>query len=127
MRNHEITVEEELQNSNACASNRAMAGRVSRMRWRAFGECLREKVIAICAETPLHSHRVENVVINSAIKRSPVASKNLPNASAAGLGTMTQVAIPLLLPDVVSREASNSRDRRRRVGSGRGADHVVVR
>ena len=125
MRNHKITVEEKLQDSNACASNRAMPGGISRVGWRTFGECLREKVIAISAETPLHSHRVENVVINSAIKRSPVASKNLPNDSAAGLGTMTKVNIPLLIPDVVYREASSSRDRRRKVGSAKGAKAIL--
>ena len=54
-----------------------MAGRVSRMSWRTFGKRLRKKVIPICVEAALHSGRVENIVINTAIERSSVAGQDL--------------------------------------------------
>src|SRR5215469_5178838 len=77
LRNHKITVVKKLQNSNTSAGNHAMASRVSRMGWRTFGECLREKVITVSAEASLHSGRVENVVVDAARKRSSLASQNL--------------------------------------------------
>src|SRR6266567_1084097 len=116
MRNHEITVEEKLQDGNASASNRAMAGGVSRVGWRTFGECLREKVIRISVKAPLDSHRVENIVVDPAIERSPVASQNLADDGAAGLGTLTQMDIPLVIPYAVQGKASDGRYHRREVG-----------
>jgi hypothetical protein len=38
---------------------------------------------------------------------------------------MTKVDIPLLVPDVVYRKASDSRDRRRKVGSAKGAKPIL--
>ena len=125
MRNDEVTVEEKLQDSNASAGNRAMAGGVSWMGWRTFGECLRKKVIPMSVETPLHSDRVENVVINSAIQSSPVVSQNLANDSAARLGTMTQMDVPLVIPHAVQRKASDGRHHRCEVGLTEGSKAVL--
>src|SRR5438045_1783102 len=125
MRNHEITVEEKLQDGNARASNHAVAGRVGRMRWRTFGERLREKVIAISCEATLHSHRVENIVVNTAIQCSPVASQNLADDGAAGFRTVTKMDVPLVIPHTVQRKTSDSCHSRCEVGLTEGAKTVL--
>ena len=88
-----------------------MAGRIGRMGWRTFGECLRKKVIPISVETALHCQRVKNIVVQCGIDRAAITSQNSAQDGAARLGTITKVDIPLLIPDVVYRKASDSRDR----------------
>ena len=102
-----------------------MPGRIGRMGWRSFRECLRKKVIAVSVEAALHSERVKNVVVQCGIDRAAVPGENLAQDGAARLGTMTKVDIPLLVPDVVYRKASNSRDRRRKVWSTKGAKAIL--
>src|SRR5436190_7491922 len=125
MGNHEITVEEKFQDSNACAGNHAMPGRVSRMRWRTFRERLGEKIIAISGEAPLHCHRVENIVVDTAIERSPVASQNLADDGAAGFRTVTKMDVPLVIPHTVQRKSSDGCHSRCEVGLTEGAKAVL--
>src|SRR6266508_4624186 len=102
-----------------------MARRIDRMRRRTFGECLRKKVIPISIEAALHGQRVKNIVVHVPIEGSPVASQNLANDGTARFGSVTEMDEPLLVPNVVYRKASNSRDRRRKVGSTKGAKAVL--
>src|SRR5437870_2943825 len=95
------------------------------MGWRTFGECLREKVIAISCEAPWHSHRVENIVVDTAIERSPVASQNLADDRAAGFRTLTKMDVPLVIPHTVQRKTSDGRHRSREVGLTEGAKAVL--
>src|SRR5436305_15094035 len=101
MRNNELTIEEKLQNGNASASHRAMSSRVSRMRWRTFGESLRQQVIAVSCEASLNSRRVENIVVDTSIERSSLASQNLANDGASGFRTVTKMDVPFVIPNAV--------------------------
>src|SRR5207248_4285427 len=125
MGNHEITLEEKFQDSNARTSNHAVPGRVGGMRWRTFRERLGEKIIAISGEAPLHSHRVENIVVNPAIERSPVASQNLADDGAAGFRTLTKMDVPLVIPHTVERKTSDGRHSRCEVGLTESAKAVL--
>src|SRR5437899_5850251 len=102
-----------------------MPGWVSRMGWRTFRERLRKKVIRISVKPPLHSRRVDNVVVDTSIERSPVASQNLADDCAAVFRTMTKMDVPLVIPHTVQRKASDGRHRRREVGLTEGAKAVL--
>src|SRR5436190_2172331 len=102
-----------------------MPGRISRMRWRTFRECLRKKVIAISVQAPLHSHRVENVVVDTSIERSPLASQNLTDDGAAGFRTLTKMDVPLVIPHTVQRKTSDSRHSRCEVGLTEGTKTIL--
>src|SRR5437016_9065817 len=95
------------------------------MGWRSFGKCLRKKVIPVFVEAALHGPRVKNIVVQCGVERATATSQNLAQDGAARLGTMTKVNIPLLVPDVVYRKASNSRDRCRKVGSTKGTKAIL--
>src|SRR5262245_53690283 len=102
-----------------------MAGRIGRMGWRSFRKRLRKKVVPISVEAALHCQRVKNIVVKSGIDRAAITRQNLAQDGATGLGTLTKVDIPLLVPDVIYGEASNSRDRRREVGSAKRAKAIL--
>src|SRR5262249_27020358 len=68
--NHEMAIEEELQNGNASAGDAAMAGRIRRMGRRAFWESLGKEIIPILSEALLHRLRVKHVVVRVALQRS---------------------------------------------------------
>src|SRR5215831_1259019 len=102
-----------------------MAGKIGWMGWRSFRKRLRKKVVPISVEAALHCQRVKNIVVKSGIDRAAITRQNLAQDGATGLGTLTKVDIPLLVPDVVYGEASDSRDRRRKVGSTKGAKAIL--
>src|SRR5438093_8742244 len=102
-----------------------MPGWISRVGWRTFRECLREKVIRISVKAPLHSRRVENVVVDTSIERSPVASQNLADDRAAGFRTLTKMDVPLVIPHTVQRKTSDGRHSRCEVGLTEGAKAVL--
>src|SRR5438105_1754555 len=92
---------------------------------RSFRECLRQKVIAISLEAPLHCPRVKNIVVQCGIERAAITGEDLAEVGAARLGTVTKVDIPLLVPDVVYGKTSNGRDRCRKVGPAKGAKAIL--
>src|ERR1700688_1292289 len=82
-------------------------------------------VIPISVEAIMYSHRVENIVVRVAIERSPVTGQNLADDGAAGLRTVTEMDIPLLVPHAVQGKAGEGRYRRREVGLTEGAKAVL--
>ena len=102
-----------------------MAGRISRMRWRTFGESLRKEIIAISCEASLHRLGVEHVVVDMSLERSAMASQNLAHNRAARLGTVPKMDLPFLIPHAVQRKASDCRHRCRKVGLAEGAEAVL--
>jgi hypothetical protein len=124
--NHEITVEEELQDGDASAGDGAMAGRIRRMGGGAFGESLRKEIIPIPVEAALHRLGVEHVVVHVALKRPAMASQNLSHNRAARLGTVPEVNRPFLIPHAVQRKASDCRERGRDIGTTERAEAVLL-
>ncbi len=113
IRNDKISVEEEFQDGDASAGDRAVTGRIGRVRRRAFGEGLREEVIAVFGETGLDGLRIEDVAVEVDIDRVAEAAQDLADDPSAGFRAMPKVDPPLLIPDAIKRKTGGGREGRR--------------
>src|ERR1700676_350567 len=95
---HEVAIEEKLQNSNASAANHSVPRRIGRVRRRAFGKCLRKQPSLILVEALLKSLRVQDDVAQFGRGVRALPGLDQVDESTGVLWTRTQVNLPFLVP-----------------------------
>src|ERR1700722_13279875 len=121
---HEVAVEEELQNSYASARDRAVSCRVGRMRRRAFRKRLGKQPRPILVETLLKSLRLQDHWTQSDIGLVAVPGLNQVDDTSDGLWPRTEVHKPFLVPDGIQSLGRNFADGPREIGPTERAEAV---
>ena len=121
-----IAVEEELQDGDAGAGDRTVAGRIGRVRRRTFREGLAEEVIAEFVEAGRDRPRVEDVGIQVDVEGMAKALENLAHDGSARLRTMTQMDPPFLIPHAVQGETRGRAQGGRDIRTAEGTEPILL-
>src|SRR5581483_4733823 len=97
IRNHEVLVEEELQQGDGSAGNRAVSGWIARVSRRALGERLREQVCSVLAVALCYGLGVQRIAVNLRLYLARIGDVLMQHA-ATRFRPMYGVDEPLLEP-----------------------------